>query len=264
MWKKILGLGASKREKDLVSLYDRVPKEKRPRHIAIIMDGNGRWAEGKGLIRTAGHRAGVGTLRDILHVCVDLGIEVLTVYAFSTENWKRPRPEVDFLMSLFSEYLEKEIQEMEDNHVRLRFLGREDGMSEALLGKMHAAEARLAGNDGLQFNIAANYGGQDEILRAVRTLAARARAGEVAPEDIDETMLAGALDTAGQPPVDFVIRTSGNLRLSNFLLWQAAYAEFWFTETNWPDFTPEEFVGALVDFAQRKRRFGGLNPSDGK
>ena len=264
MWKNILGLGTPKQEKDLVALYDRVPQEKRPRHIAVIMDGNGRWAEGKGLIRTAGHRAGVGTLLDIVQVCVDLGIEVLTVYAFSTENWKRPRPEVDFLMSLFSEVLEKEIQRMERDHVRLRFLGREDGMSEKLLGEMRAAEARLAGNDGLQFNIAANYGGQDEILRAARTLAVRARAGEIAPEDIDEAMFAGALDTAGQPPVDLVIRTSGDLRLSNFLLWQSAYAEFWFTETNWPDFTPEEFVGALIDFAHRRRRFGGLNPSEGK
>ena len=264
MWKKILGIGASKREKDLVALYDRVPKEKRPRHIAIIMDGNGRWAEGKGLIRTAGHRAGVHTLRSILQVCVDLGIEVLTVYAFSTENWKRPRPEVDFLMSLFSEYLEKEIQEMEDNHVRLRFLGREDGMSEALLRQMHGAEDRLAAGDGLQFNIAANYGGQDEILRAVRTLAARAAAGDLAPDAIDAAAFSAALDTAGQPPVDLMIRTRGDLRLSNFLLWQAAYAEFWFTETNWPDFTPEEFVQAIVDFAQRKRRFGGLNPRQGK
>ena len=261
MWKKILGLGASKREKDLVSLYDRVPKEKRPRHIAIIMDGNGRWAEGKGLIRTAGHRAGVGTLRDILHVCVDLGIEVLTVYAFSTENWKRPRPEVDFLMNLFSEYLDKKIEKMDANHVRLRFLGREDGMSDMLVQKMHAAASRLAENDGMIFNIAANYGGQDEILRAVQTLAARAAKGEIAPEDIDEKVFEAALDTADDPPVDLVIRTSGDLRLSNFLLWQAAYAEFWFTKTNWPDFTPEEFVDALVDFAHRKRRFGGLDPS---
>ena len=264
MWKKIFGTKSKEKTPETNPLYEKIDRSRLPRHAAVIMDGNGRWAQGKGLIRTAGHRAGVGTLRDILHVCVDLGIEVLTVYAFSTENWKRPRPEVDFLMSLFSEYLEKEIQEMEENHVRLRFLGREDGMSEKLLGEMRAAEARLAGNDGLQFNIAANYGGQDEILRAARTLAVRARAGEIAPEDIDEAMFAGALDTAGQPPVDLVIRTSGDLRLSNFLLWQAAYAEFWFTETNWPDFTPEEFVGALVDFAQRKRRFGGLNPSDGK
>ena len=137
-------------------------------------------------------------------------------------------------------------------------------MSEALLRQMHDAEDRLAAGDGLQFNIAANYGGQDEILRAVRTLAVRAAAGDLAPDAIDAAAFSAALDTAGQPPVDLVIRTSGDLRLSNFLLWQAAYAEFWFTETNWPDFTPEEFVGALVDFAQRKRRFGGLNPSDGK
>ena len=212
MWKKILGLGTPKREKDLVALYDRVPQEKRPRHIAVIMDGNGRWAEGKGLIRTAGHRAGVGTLLDIVQVCVDLGIEVLTVYAFSTENWKRPRPEVDFLMNLFSEYLDKKIEKMDANHVRLRFLGREDGMSDMLVQKMHAAASRLAENDGMIFNIAANYGGQDEILRAVQTLAAKAKAGEIAPADIDEKVFEAALDTSGDPPVDLVIRTSGDLR----------------------------------------------------
>lgn len=261
MWKKILGLGASKEEKDLVALYDRVPKDRRPRHVAIIMDGNGRWAEGQGLLRTAGHAQGVKTLERIMETCVDLGIEVLTVYAFSTENWKRPRPEVDFLMNLFSEYLDKKIEKMDANHVRLRFLGREDGMSDMLVQKMHAAASRLAENDGMIFNIAANYGGQDEILRAVQTLAAKAKAGEIAPADIDEKVFEAALDTSGDPPVDLVIRTSGDLRLSNFLLWQAAYAEFWFTKTNWPDFTPEEFVDALVDFAHRKRRFGGLDPS---
>ena len=261
MWKKILGLGASKEEKDLVALYDRVPKDRRPRHVAIIMDGNGRWAEGQGLLRTAGHAQGVKTLERIMETCVDLGIEVLTVYAFSTENWKRPRPEVDFLMNLFSEYLDKKIEKMDANHVRLRFLGREDGMSDMLVQKMHAAVDRLAKNDGMIFNIAVNYGGQDEILRAVQTLAARAAKGEIAPEDIDEKVFEAALDTADDPPVDLVIRTSGDLRLSNFLLWQAAYAEFWFTKTNWPDFTPEEFVDALVDFAHRKRRFGGLDPS---
>ena len=177
MWKKILGLGASKEEKDLVALYDRIPKDRRPRHVAIIMDGNGRWAEGQGLLRTAGHAQGVKTLERIMETCVDLGIEVLTVYAFSTENWKRPRPEVDFLMNLFSEYLDKKIEKMDANHVRLRFLGREDGMSGMLVQKMHAAEGRLAKNDGMIFNIAANYGGQDEILRAVQTLAARAAKG---------------------------------------------------------------------------------------
>ena len=259
MWKKILGLGASKEEKDLVALYDRVPKDRRPRHVAIIMDGNGRWAEGQGLLRTAGHAQGVKTLERIMETCVDLGIEVLTVYAFSTENWKRPRPEVDFLMNLFSEYLDKKIEKMDANHVRLRFLGREDGMSDMLVQKMHAAVDRLAKNDGMIFNIAANYGGQDEILRAVQTLAARAAKGEIAPEDIDEKVFEAALDTADDPPVDLVIRTSGDLRLSNFLLWQAAYAEFWFTDTNWPDFTQEEFGRALHEYAHRDRRFGGLS-----
>ena len=259
MWQKILGRDASKEEKSLVSLYARVPNEKRPRHIAIIMDGNGRWANARGLVRTAGHRAGVGALHDILKICVDFGIEVLTVYAFSTENWKRPRPEVDFLMNLFSEYIDKELEEMQENHVRLRFLGREEGMSAKLLAKMHAAVETLAHNDGVQFNIAANYGGQDEIVRAVQRLAAKVQDGSLAPEGITAAAIEQTLDTAGQPPVDLVIRTSGDLRLSNFLLWQTAYAEFYFTQTNWPDFTPEEFVDALVDYSKRKRRFGGLD-----
>ena len=262
MWKKIFGGGKTAREEKAPAnqnpLYDRINWQRLPRHVAIIMDGNGRWAQGKGLIRTAGHKAGVKTLKNILKAAIDLRIEALTVYAFSTENWKRPRPEVEFLMKLFSEYLIKELEEMNDYNVRIRFIGRMEGMPEGLQRQMREAEALMKDNTGIRFNVAANYGGQDELIRAAQSLARKAAAGEIAPEDIDAEAIDQQLDTAGDPPVDLVIRTSGDQRLSNFLLWQSAYAEFYFTDINWPDFTPACFVDALVDFAGRDRRFGGL------
>ena len=262
MWKKIFGGGKTAREEKAPAnqnpLYDRINWQRLPRHVAIIMDGNGRWAQGKGLIRTAGHKAGVKTLKNILKAAIDLRIEALTVYAFSTENWKRPRPEVEFLMKLFSEYLLKELEEMNDYNVRIRFIGRMEGMPEGLQRQMREAEALMKDNTGIRFNVAANYGGQDELIRAAQSLARKAAAGEIAPEDIDAEAIDQQLDTAGDPPVDLVIRTSGDQRLSNFLLWQSAYAEFYFTDVNWPDFTPACFVDALVDFAGRDRRFGGL------
>ena len=262
MWKKIFGGGKTAREEKAPAnqnpLYDRINWQRLPRHVAIIMDGNGRWAQGKGLIRTAGHKAGVKTLKNILKAAIDLRIEALTVYAFSTENWKRPRPEVEFLMKLFSEYLIKELEEMNDYNVRIRFIGRMEGMPEGLQRQMREAEALMKDNTGIRFNVAANYGGQDELIRAAQSLARKAVAGEIAPEDIDAEAIDQQLDTAGDPPVDLVIRTSGDQRLSNFLLWQSAYAEFYFTDVNWPDFTPACFVDALVDFAGRDRRFGGL------
>ena len=262
MWKKIFGGGKTAREEKAPAnqnpLYDRINWQRLPRHVAIIMDGNGRWAQGKGLIRTAGHKAGVKTLKNILKAAIDLRIEALTVYAFSTENWKRPRPEVEFLMKLFSEYLIKELEEMNDYNVRIRFIGRMEGMPEGLQRQMREAEALMKDNTGIRFNVAANYGGQDELIRAAQSLARKAAAGEIAPEDIDAEAIDQQLDTAGAPPVDLVIRTSGDQRLSNFLLWQSAYAEFYFTDVNWPDFTPACFVDALVDFAGRDRRFGGL------
>ena len=262
MWKKIFGGGKTAREEKAPAnqnpLYDRINWQRLPRHVAIIMDGNGRWAQGKGLIRTAGHKAGVKTLKNVLKAAIDLRIEALTVYAFSTENWKRPRPEVEFLMKLFSEYLIKELEEMNDYNVRIRFIGRMEGMPEGLQRQMREAEALMKDNTGIRFNVAANYGGQDELIRAAQSLARKAAAGEIAPEDIDAEAIDQQLDTAGDPPVDLVIRTSGDQRLSNFLLWQSAYAEFYFTDVNWPDFTPACFVDALVDFAGRDRRFGGL------
>ena len=262
MWKKIFGGGKTAREEKAPAnqnpLYDRINWQRLPRHVAIIMDGNGRWAQGKGLIRTAGHKAGVKTLKNILKAAIDLRIEALTVYAFSTENWKRPRPEVEFLMKLFSEYLIKELEEMNDYNVRIRFIGRMAGMPEGLQRQMREAEALMKDNTGIRFNVAANYGGQDELIRAAQSLARKAAEGKLIPEDIDAETVEQELDTAGDPPVDLVIRTSGDQRLSNFLLWQSAYAEFYFTDVNWPDFTPACFVDALVDFAGRDRRFGGL------
>ena len=240
-------------------LLARVDKAKMPRHVAIIMDGNGRWASYRGLLRSAGHTAGVKTLKNILKTAVNLKLEALTVYAFSTENWKRPHAEVDFLMHLFSEYLEREKLEMHQNNVRIKFLGRTEDFAPSLQKLMRDSVELMKNNTGVKFNVAADYGGQDEIIRAAQKLARRVKAGELSPENISTQMFEDELDTAGQPPVDLMIRTSGDLRVSNFLLWQAAYAEFWFTDTPWPEFTPEEFIDALIDFGKRNRRFGALN-----
>ena len=239
-------------------LLARVDKSKLPRHVAIIMDGNGRWANGRGLLRNAGHTAGVKTLKKILQTAVDLELEALTVYAFSTENWKRPLPEVEFLMRLFSDYLEREKREMHANNVRIKFLGRTEDFSPALQKLIRESVELMKDNTGVKFNVAADYGGQDEIVRVAQKLARRVQAGQLSPEDISAKLFDDELDTAGQPPVDLLIRTSGEMRLSNFLLWQTAYAEFWFTDTPWPEFTPEQFVDALIDFGKRTRRFGAL------
>mgnify|MGYP000004612828 CR=1 FL=1 len=240
-------------------LLARVDKDKMPRHVAIIMDGNGRWANCRGLLRSAGHTAGVKTLKNILKTAVNLKLEALTVYAFSTENWKRPPGEVDFLMHLFSEYLEREKLEMHQNNVRIKFLGRTEDFAPSLQKLMRDSVELMKNNTGVKFNVAADYGGQDEIIRAAQKLAYRVKRGELSPENISAQIFEQELDTAGQPPVDLMIRTSGDLRVSNFLLWQAAYAEFWFTDTQWPEFTPAEFIDAIVDFGKRTRRFGALN-----
>ena len=264
MWKKIFGGGKSTPapdEDDLLSNLT-VDRERMPRHIAIVMDGNGRWAKAQGRSRSAGHEAGARTLKRIVRAASNMGVEVLTVYAFSTENWKRPHREVDFLLNLFDSFLAKEIAEIHAQNVRMRFLGRRDRFTDRFLRRMEDTEERTGHNTGMRFNLAANYGSQDEILRAVRSIAQRAAAGEITPEEIDETFFSNALDTAGDPPVDLFIRTSGDLRLSNFLLWQSAYAELYFTETHWPDFTPEELSRAIEDFAGRSRRFGGLDAQE--
>ena len=235
-----------------------IDKSKLPRHVGIIMDGNGRWATGLGLIRSAGHLAGVKTLKEIIKTAVNIELEALTVYAFSTENWKRPHTEVDFLMHLFSEYLEKEKRELNEKNVRIHFIGRIDELPESLIKQAHDAEEMMKNNTGLKFNVATNYGGQDEIIRATQKIVARVMSGEINVDDIDSDIFDSVLDTRGNPPVDLMIRTGGDLRVSNFLLWQSAYAEFWFTDTNFPEFKPEEFLKALEDFSKRDRRFGSV------
>ena len=244
------------------NLLNKVDKSKMPRHVAIIMDGNGRWANLRGLLRSAGHTAGVKTLKKILTTAVNLKLEALTVYAFSTENWKRPLTEVEFLMHLFSEYLEKEKMEMHQNNVRLKFLGRTEDFSPLIQSQIQSATELMKNNTGVKFNIAADYGGQDEIVRAAQKLARKVASGEISAEQISASVFEDELDTVGQPPVDLLIRTGGDLRISNFLLWQAAYAELYFTKTNFPEFTPEEFIDALINFGKRDRRFGGVNDTN--
>ena len=228
-----------------------------PRHVAIIMDGNGRWAKKRGVPRALGHRRGVEALRDIIRESSDLGIAVLSLYAFSTENWSRSSEEVGALMGLVREFFRREIDELDRNGVCIRILGDVAGLPAPQRDAVRSAMARTARNEGLRLNIALNYGGRAELVRAARTLAAAVRRGELAPEDIDEERLAAALDTAGQPDVDLMIRTSGEMRVSNFLLYQSAYAEFLFPSVLWPDFDREAYHQALDAYAARERRFGG-------
>ena len=235
--------------------------EKLPAHVAIIMDGNGRWAKKRGKPRTFGHKAGVEALREIIKMSDELGIRALTVYAFSTENWKRSAEEVGALMGLLLEYFRRELEELNRKNVRIRILGDIDGMpkgTERQQQALHQAIEKTQSNTGLLLNIAINYGGQQEIVRAARRLAEKAAAGTIRPEDITKESLEAELYTAGEPEVDLIIRTSGELRLSNFLLWQCAYAEFYITDPLWPDFNREQYRLALEAYAGRKRRFGGV------
>ena len=227
-------------------------------HLAIIMDGNGRWATGRGWPRLVGHRKGVERVREIVSACPDLGIRWLTLYAFSTENWKRSTEEVLGLMAIFARYIEHEADKLAQAGVRMRFIGERGRLDPRLQRLMAGIEARTAGNDRLNLTVAINYGGRDEILRAVRKLAEAAAAGLMDPAHITEAAFAERLDTCGLPDPDLVIRTSGETRTSNFLPWQAAYAEYEFTETLWPDFTSEELAGIIARFSNRERRFGGV------
>ena len=232
-----------------------------PRHVAIIMDGNGRWAQKRGLPRTFGHKAGVEALREIIRHSDDLGIEALTIYAFSTENWKRSAEEVGALMGLLLEYFTKELDELNEENVQIRILGDIDGMPDGLekqKSALHAAVERTRGNTGLKLCIALNYGGRQEIVRAARILAQQAAEGLIAPEEIDMPRFESQLYTAGLPEVDFLIRTSGEIRLSNFLLYQLAYAEFYQTDILWPDFDRHTYDEALLAYTKRNRRFGGV------
>ena len=228
-----------------------------PRHIAIIMDGNGRWAKKRMLPRAAGHRAGVEAMRSTITRCDELGIEALTVYAFSTENWSRSHEEVGALMSLLLEYFTREIDELDQKNVRILILGDVDGLPEKQCAAVKNAMQRTKDNTGLKLNIALNYGSRAEIVRAARMLAQRAANGEIAPEDIDEKMFSDSLYTRDLPEVDLVIRTSGEERLSNFLLYQLAYAEFVFDPILWPDFDAAALDRDIEIFGRRQRRFGG-------
>ena len=232
---------------------------KLPRHVAIIMDGNGRWAKAHALAVAQGHRRGTETLRAIIRESSDLGIEALSLYAFSTENWKRSAAEVAALMSLLLEYFTGEIDELDEKNVRIRILGDKDGLPGPQRQALIEAERRTAANTGLKLNIAINYGGRDEILRAARALAARAKAGEIDPDAITAADFEAALYTHDLPDVDLLIRTSGEMRLSNFLLYQCAYAEMTFPSVLWPDFTLEDYHDALRAYGRRDRRFGGRN-----
>lgn len=230
-----------------------------PQHIAIIMDGNGRWAKAQGKVRTYGHKAGAEVLKTIVRAADKIGVKVLTVYAFSTENWKRPLEEVNFIMDLLCLYLTKEIDEFNANNVQVRFIGTRDGMSIKVLEKMDYALDATKNNTGIILNIAVNYGSQLEIVEAVRKIAAQAVAGEISPAAIDEATIENNLYTAGLPAPDLLIRPGGDVRISNFLLWQIAYAEIYYTKTYWPDFKPEDLVDAIRVFQGRERRFGGLS-----
>ncbi len=227
------------------------------RHLAIIMDGNGRWAKARRLPRVAGHRAGVEAVRRVVEAAPDLGIEVLTLYAFSSENWKRPADEVSDLMGLLNHYIRSEVKDLHKNGVRLDFIGDWKALKPDLVKLLEDARTLTAGNDKLVLIMALNYGGQDEMVRAARALAADAAAGVIDPAAITIDTLADRLDTAGLPPPDLVLRTSGEMRLSNFLLWQSAYAEFVATDTLWPDFDRAALAEAVAEFATRERRFGG-------
>ena len=226
-----------------------------PTHVGIIMDGNGRWAKGRGLPRLAGHHAGTENVRPITIACADAGDEVLTIYAFSTENWRRPVDEVHGLMRLLLQRIDKEAAELHRNNVRIRHVGELEGIQPRLAERVRAAVELTRANTGLVLNVAFNYGARQEIARAVRRLLAQG----VAAEDVTEEVIDQHLDTAGLPDLDLVIRTGGEMRLSNFLLWQAAYAEYYSTPICWPDFGREELYQAFAEFGRRVRRFGGLS-----
>jgi undecaprenyl diphosphate synthase len=231
-------------------------KNRLPNHVAAIMDGNGRWAKQRKLPRIMGHQRGVDTLKDLLRCCRDWGIPALTAYAFSTENWGRPLEEVDFLMTLFERVLRRELKEMMEKNVKIRFVGNLEALPASLQEEIARSMAETTNNSGIQFTVATNYGGRQEILQACRSIATLVQQGKLAVTDITEAVFESHLYTKDLPHPDLLIRTSGEMRISNFLLWQMAYAEIHVTQTLWPDFDRLEFYRALVDYQQRDRRFG--------
>jgi undecaprenyl diphosphate synthase len=230
-----------------------------PRHVVIIMDGNGRWAKRRGLPRVSGHKAGVDTLRNIVEICAVKKIEALTVYAFSSENWKRPGPEVSRLLELFMTSLKKEVDDLNRNNVRLRFIGELEVFPSRLQSQMAKATKKTEANTGLQLSVAINYGGRWDITNAFRQLAGEIVAGKISMDEINEALIASRVSLADLPEPDLFIRTGGEMRISNYLLWQLAYTELYFTECLWPDFDVEEFNAALSWYAGRERRFGRIS-----
>lgn len=231
-----------------------------PRHIAVIMDGNGRWATDRGLPRFQGHEQGAKTVESVALHCVDCGVEYLTLYSFSMQNWKRPKEEVDFLMYLYASYLEGIRPSLMENNVRLAHVGRRDPLPETVLEALDETIRITSVNTGMILGLALNYGSRTEIVDAVRTLSQKARAGQLDPADIDEQMVSDHLYTAGWHDPDLLFRTSGEMRISNYLLWQISYAEFYVTDLYWPDITPEEMDKAFLAYAGRQRRFGDVKP----
>jgi undecaprenyl diphosphate synthase len=231
-------------------------RELLPKHVAVIMDGNGRWAERQGLPRIMGHKAGVDALKDLLRCCQDWGIQALTAYAFSTENWKRPQDEVEFLMTLFQRVLRQELREMVEENVQIKFVGDLHSLPAVLQEEISRSMEETRNNRGIEFTVAKNYGGRQDILQACRAIADRVKQGSLQPDEIDEAVFESHLYTAGSCDPDLLIRTSGEMRISNFLLWQIAYAEIYITNTFWPDFDRSEFHHALSAYQQRERRFG--------
>ncbi len=238
--------------------YNRIP-----RHIAIIMDGNGRWAKKKHLPRLAGHNAGMKSMKEIVRRASDIGVKYLTVYAFSTENWKRSFEEVSGIFKLFIKYVNSDLKELDENNVKVNFLGDMNSMSEEVLAKIHETTETTKNNTGMNFNIAMNYGSRDEIIHAIKNISNQIVNNEISVEDISEELVDKNLYTGDShgniPDPDLMIRTSGEIRLSNFLLWQLAYSEFVFTDVLWPDFSPEVFENCIEEYQNRDRRFGGRN-----
>lgn len=232
------------------------PSANYPRHVAIIMDGNGRWASRRRLPRFAGHKAGVETVKGVVRACGDKGVEVLTLFAFSSENWRRPQEEVGLLMGLFMTALDQQVRKLHEHDIRLRIIGDRSAFSRTLQERIEAAESLTATNTGLTLVIAANYGGRWDLTEAARTIASRVQAGELTPDQVSPELLQSLLSLRDLPEPDLFIRTGGEKRVSNFLLWQLAYTELYFTDTLWPDFDRQAFDGALASFATRQRRFG--------
>ena len=243
----------------LIELPSNLKRQSIPSHVAVIMDGNGRWAKRRGLPRIVGHQKGVDALKNLLRCCDDWGIKSLTAYAFSTENWGRPINEVEFLMTLFERVLRRELAEMMKEDVKIRFVGDLTGLPESLQKEIAYSMEKTGNNKGIKFNIATNYGGRQEIIHACRSIANQVKQGEIELNDIDEQLFENHLYTNGLSSPDLLIRTSGEMRLSNFLLWQMAYGEIYVTDTLWPDFNRQEFHQALLSYQKRDRRFGKLN-----